>query len=89
MTQNTNYFVEWANPLNIHQSGYFRNPNLRSQPRQRFKRSVRACENEDSHSQVSSHFGSGSLSGLPNLQREIAKVKTPYIEELFISSKKY
>jgi hypothetical protein len=28
MTQNTNDFVEWANPLNIHQSGHCRNPNL-------------------------------------------------------------
>jgi hypothetical protein len=47
-------------------------------PRQRFararaKRSVRECENEDSHSQVSSHFESSSPSGLPNLQRAIVK----------------
>jgi len=67
---------------------------LGSRPRQRFararaKRSVRECENEDSHSQMSSHFGSGSPGGFLNLQRAIAKVKTPCIEELFISSKKY
>jgi hypothetical protein len=64
------------------------------QPRQRFtrvraKRSVRKCENEDSHSQVSSHFGSWSPSGLPHLQRAIVKVKTPRIEEFFISSESY
>jgi len=62
---------------------------LGSWPRQRFvraraKRSVRECENENSHSQVSSHFGSWSF-GLPNLQRAIVKVKTPrkvyYIRE--------
>jgi hypothetical protein len=64
------------------------------QPRQRFiraqaKRSVRECENEDSHSQMSSHFGSWSLGGLLNLQRVIAKVKTPCIEEFFISAESY
>jgi hypothetical protein len=67
---------------------------LGSQPRQRFARvkamkSVRECENEDSHSQVSSNFGSWSPDGLPNLQRAIAKVKTPYIKELFILSESY
>jgi hypothetical protein len=53
------------------------------------KRSVRKCEDEDSHSQVSSHFGSWSLGGLPNIQRAISKVKTPCIEEFFISLKRY
>jgi hypothetical protein len=47
------------------------------------------CEKEDSHSQVNSFFGSWSPDGLPNLQREIAKVKTPYIEEFFISLEIY
>jgi hypothetical protein len=44
---------------------------LDSRPRQRLarvwaKRSVKECEDEDSHSQVSSHFGSWSHGGLPN-----------------------
>jgi hypothetical protein len=30
------------------------------------KREAQECENEHSHSQVSSHFGSWSLGGLPN-----------------------
>jgi hypothetical protein len=47
------------------------------------------CEKEDSHSQVSSPFGSWSPSGLPNLQGMIAKVKTPCIEEFFISLESY
>jgi len=67
---------------------------LGSQPRQRFaragaKKSVKECENEDSHSLVNSHFGSWNPGGLPNLQRTIEKVKTPCIEKLFISSKNY
>ncbi len=67
---------------------------LGSRPRQRFirvraKRSVKECEHEDPHSQMNSHFGSWSPGGLLNLQRTIAKVKTPCIEEFFISSKKY
>jgi hypothetical protein len=53
------------------------------------KKSVRECENEDSYSQVSSHFGSWSPGGLPNLHRAIAKVETPCIEKFFISSKIY
>jgi hypothetical protein len=53
------------------------------------KRSVRECEEEDSHSQVSSHFGSWSPSGLSNLQRIIAEVKTPCIKEFFIPLKIY
>jgi hypothetical protein len=53
------------------------------------KRSVRECEDEDSHSQVSFHFGSWSPSGLPNLQRAIAKVKAPCIEKFFISLESY
>jgi len=67
---------------------------LGSRPKQRFakvraKRSVRECENEDSHSQVNSHFGNWSLGGLPNLQIAITKVKTPRIEDFFISSENY
>jgi hypothetical protein len=47
---------------------------LGSWPRRRLarvwaKRSVRECEDEDSHSQVSSHFGSWSPGGLLNLQK--------------------
>jgi hypothetical protein len=57
--------------------------------RARAKRSVRECEDEDSHSQVSSHFGSWSLDELPNLQRIITEVKTPHIEEFFISLESY
>jgi hypothetical protein len=67
---------------------------LGSQPRQRLasawaKRSVRECEDEDSHSQVNSHFGSWSPGGLPNLYRTIAEVKRPCIEEFFISMENY
>jgi hypothetical protein len=47
------------------------------------------CEDEDSHSQVSSYFGSWSPGGLPNFQRAIAKVKTPFIEDFFISLEGY
>ncbi len=50
---------------------------------------MKECEDEDSHSQVSSHFGSWSPSGLLNLQRAIIGVKTPRIEECFISLKSY
>jgi hypothetical protein len=50
---------------------------------------VKECENEDTHSQVSSHFGSWSPDGLPNYQRVIVKVKTLHIEKFFISSKNY
>jgi hypothetical protein len=52
-------------------------------------KSVRECEDEDSHSQVSSHCGSWSPSGLPNLYRAIVEVKTPRIEEFFISLESY
>ncbi len=67
---------------------------LGSRPRRRFareraKRSVRECEYEDSHSQVSSHFGSWSPSGLPNLHRAIAEGKTLCIEKQFISLEIY
>ncbi len=67
---------------------------LGSQPKQRLtraqaKRSVRECEDEDSHSQVSSHFGSWSLGGLLNLQRAISKVKTHRIEKFLISLESY
>jgi hypothetical protein len=69
---------------------------LGSRPRQKSLKGAgqEECENEDSHSQVSSPFGSwspGSWSpgGLPNLQRAISEVKTPCIEELFISLESY
>jgi len=64
---------------------------LGSRPRQKGLKGVsqKECENEDSHSQVSSPFGSWSFGGLPNLQRAIAKVKTPHIEEFVISLEKY
>jgi hypothetical protein len=50
---------------------------------------LRECEDEDSHSQVNSHVESWSPIGLPNLQRIIAEVKTPYIGEFFISLESY
>ncbi len=50
---------------------------------------VKECEDDDSHSQVSSHCEGSSPDGLPNLQRAIAEVKTPQIEEFFISLEKY
>jgi hypothetical protein len=50
---------------------------------------MRECENEPSHSQMNSHFGSWSLGGLPKLQRAIAKGKTPIFEEFFISLENY
>jgi hypothetical protein len=67
---------------------------LGSRPRQRFarawaKRSVKECENEDSHSQMNSRFGSWSPDGLPNLQKAISKVKTPCIEVFFILLERY
>jgi hypothetical protein len=51
--------------------------------------SLRECEDEDSHSQVSSNVGSWSPVGLPNLQRAIIEVKTPHIEKFFISLENY
>jgi hypothetical protein len=67
---------------------------LDSQPRRRLararaKKSVRECEDEDSHSQVSFHWESWSPGGLLNLQRMIIEVKTPCIKEFFISLKSY
>jgi hypothetical protein len=50
---------------------------------------LRDCEDEDSHSQMNSYFGSWNPGELPNLQREIAEVKTPCIEEFFISLESY
>jgi hypothetical protein len=50
---------------------------------------VRKCEDEDSHSQMSSHCGSRSPNGLPNLQKMIAEVKTPCIKKFFISLESY
>jgi len=47
------------------------------------------CEKEDSHPQVSFPFGSWSPSGLSNLQRAIAEVKTPHIKVFFISLESY
>jgi hypothetical protein len=47
------------------------------------------CEDENSHSQVSFHWENWNLSGLPNFQRAITRVKTPHIEECFISLKIY
>jgi hypothetical protein len=66
---------------------------LCSRPRQRLarvlaKKRARECEDEDSHSQVSFHYGSWNLGGLPNLQRAIVEVKTPRIEDLFINKMK-
>jgi hypothetical protein len=51
--------------------------------------SVRKCENEQSHSQVNSYFGSWSLDGVLSFHRAIARVKTHHIEELFISLEIY
>jgi len=64
---------------------------LGSQPRQKGLKGAgqEECEKENSHSQVSSPFGSWSPSGLPNFQRAITKVKTPCIEEFFISLESY
>jgi hypothetical protein len=67
---------------------------LGSRPSQRFarawaKKNVKECEDEDSHSQMNSHFGSWSPNGLPNLQKVIAEVKTPRIEKFFISLESY
>jgi hypothetical protein len=45
--------------------------------------------NEPSHSQVNSHFGIWSPNGFPNFQKAIAKVKTHWIEEFFVSLGSY
>jgi hypothetical protein len=50
---------------------------------------VRECENEHSHSKVSSHFRNWSPGGLSNLQRVIAGVKTHWIGEFLISLQSY
>jgi len=62
-----------------------------SQPRQKGLTctSQKECENEYSHSQVSSPFANWSPGGLLNLQRTIVEVKTSYIEKLFISLESY
>jgi hypothetical protein len=53
-------------------------------------KSARECErNEPSHSQMNSHFGSWSPNGLSNFQKAIARVKTHWIEEFFISLESY
>jgi len=64
---------------------------LGSWPRQKGLKSAgqEECEKEDTLSQVSSFFGNWNPSGLLNLQRTIAKIKTPHIEELFISLESY
>jgi hypothetical protein len=51
--------------------------------------SMRKCENEHSHSQVSSPCGSWSPGGLSNLQRVIARIKTHFLEKFFISMERY
>jgi hypothetical protein len=62
------------------------------QPRSRISFS-RECKkvlgNEPSHSQVNSHVGSWSPNGLPNLQKAIARVKTQWLEDFFISLERY
>jgi hypothetical protein len=45
----------------------------------------RVWENEPSHFQVNSHFGSWSPNGLSNFQRAIEGVKTHWIETFLIS----
>jgi hypothetical protein len=57
--------------------------------RARAKKSVRKCEDENSHSQVSFHCERWSPDGLPNFQRAITEVKTSCIEELFMSLESY
>ncbi len=47
--------------------------------------SASECEGMKPHSQVSSHFGSWSPSGLPNFQKIITRVKTHCIKEFIIS----
>ncbi len=64
---------------------------LGSRPRQKGLKGAgqEECENEDSHSQMSFPFRSWSPGGLLNLQRMIVEVKTPRIEEFFISLEIY
>jgi hypothetical protein len=68
---------------------------LGSWPRQGLARvrTKRECKrmwgNEPSHSQMSSHLGSWSPDGLPNLQRTIVGVKTHFIETFLISLKSF
>jgi hypothetical protein len=50
--------------------------------------SVGECENEHSHSQVNSHFGSWSPDGLSNLKKAISRVNTHWIGEFLISFEK-
>jgi len=47
--------------------------------------SANECEGMKPHSQVSSHFGSWSPSGLPNFQKTITRVKTHCIKKIVIS----
>jgi hypothetical protein len=47
----------------------------------------RVWENEPSHSQGNSHFGSWSPNGLPNFQRVIVGIKIHLIEAFIISLK--
>jgi hypothetical protein len=47
-------------------------------------KNAKECEGMNLHT-PSSHFGSWSLGGLPNVQRAITRVKTNWIETFFIS----
>jgi len=58
-------------------------------PRKEVQEWKKVWANEPSHSQGSFHLGSWSLGGLPNVHRAIARAKTQWIEELFISLKSY
>jgi hypothetical protein len=53
------------------------------------KKSVRECEDENSHSQGNFHYESWNPDGLLNLQRVITEVKTSRIKKLFISLERY
>jgi len=48
---------------------------------------VRRCEGMNPCTPREFHFGSWSFGGLLNFQKEIARVKTQWLEELFISLK--
>jgi hypothetical protein len=69
---------------------YFcRNPSLgfttkaKRVTRARARKSVKECEDENSHPQVNPHFGNRSLGGLSTIQKAIVEVKTPCIEDFF------
>jgi hypothetical protein len=52
---------------------------------------AKACKGagQEECERMCSHFGSWSPDGLLNLQRMIGEIKTPRIEEFFISLKSY